>query len=60
MPAPGWPAWISCAVARPGRFRLVVPSHGPVHAGLQGMEQTRDWLQWLTALMQTSAAQGWT
>lgn len=41
-----------------GRFRLVVPSHGPVHAGLQGMEQTRDWLQWLTALMQTSAAQG--
>ena len=41
-----------------GRFRLVGPSHGPVHAGLQGMEQTRDWLQWLTALMQTSAAQG--
>ena len=41
-----------------GRFRLVVPSHGPVHAGLEGIAQTRDWLQWLTALMQTSAEQG--
>ena len=29
-----------------------------LRAALQGMEQTRDWLQWLTALMQTSAAQG--
>ena len=41
-----------------GRFRQVVPSHGPVHAGLAGIEQTRDWLQWLTALMQASAEQG--
>ncbi len=41
-----------------GRFRQVVPSHGPVHAGLEGIAQTRDWLQWLTALMQTSAEQG--
>ena len=41
-----------------GRVRLVVPSHGPVHAGLEGIAQTRDWLQWLTALMQTSAEQG--
>ena len=41
-----------------GRFRLVVPSHGPVHAGLEGIAQTRDWLQWLTALMQASAEQG--
>ena len=41
-----------------GRFQQVVPSHGPVHAGLAGIAQTRDWLQWLTALMQASAEQG--
>ena len=41
-----------------GRFRLVVPSHGPVHEGRLGMAQTRDWLQWLTALMRDSAEQG--
>ncbi|WP_034386465.1 quinoprotein relay system zinc metallohydrolase 1 [Comamonas composti] len=41
-----------------GRFKHVVPSHGPVHEGLLGMEQTRDWLQWLDELMQTSAEQG--
>lgn len=41
-----------------GQFKLVVPSHGPVHAGTLGMAQTRDWLQWLTALMRDSAEQG--
>lgn len=41
-----------------GHFRTVVPSHGPVHAGLAGVGQTRDWLQWLTAQMQGSAEQG--
>ena len=41
-----------------GQFRLVVPSHGPVHEGTRGMAQTRDWLQWLTGLMRDSAAQG--
>jgi quinoprotein relay system zinc metallohydrolase 1 len=37
---------------------VVVPSHGPVHRDRHGMAQTRDWLQWVTALMTTSARQG--
>jgi len=41
-----------------GQFRLVVPSHGPVHEGGRGIAQTRDWLQWLAALMRDSAEQG--
>ena len=41
-----------------GQFKLLVPSHGPVDRGLQGIAQTRDWLQWLTALLEGSAQQG--
>ncbi len=41
-----------------GQFTQVVPSHGPVHQGTRGMEQTRDWLQWLTTLMRESAEKG--
>ena len=41
-----------------GAVRQWVPSHGPVHAGLAGLQQTRDWLNWLTSLMQDSAARG--
>ena len=41
-----------------GRYRWVVPSHGPVHSGLAGVQQTRAWLTWLTQAMQTSAEQG--
>jgi len=41
-----------------GAAKTVVPSHGPVHAGLAGVQQTRDWLRWLTALMQESAERG--
>ena len=41
-----------------GQVKSVVPSHGPVHTGLAGVQQTRDWLQWLTTLMQTSAERG--
>lgn len=41
-----------------GQFRIVVPSHGPVHEGGAGIAQTRDWLQWLHALMQDSAERG--
>jgi quinoprotein relay system zinc metallohydrolase 1 len=41
-----------------GQFRQVVPSHGPVHAGQLGLQQTRDWLRWLTALMRESAERG--
>ncbi len=43
---------------RQGQFQLLVPSHGPVAKGVQGIAQTRDWLQWLTALLQDSARQG--
>ena len=39
-------------------MKTLVPSHGPVHSGLAGVRQTRDWLQWLTTLMQTSAERG--
>jgi len=41
-----------------GGYRWVVPSHGPVHSGLAGIQQTRAWLTWLTTAMQTSAEQG--
>ena len=41
-----------------GQVKTVVPSHGPVHSGLAGVHQTRDWLRWLTALMQESAEKG--
>lgn len=41
-----------------GGYRWVVPSHGPVHAGLAGLQQTRAWLTWLTKAMQTSSEQG--
>ena len=43
---------------RQGQFKLLVPSHGPVDRGLQGIAQTRDWLRWLTGWMQDSAQQG--
>jgi len=41
-----------------GQARMVVPSHGPVHTGTRGVQQTRDWLRWLDTLMRESAAQG--
>jgi quinoprotein relay system zinc metallohydrolase 1 len=41
-----------------GAVKTVVPSHGPVHRGLTGVQQTRDWLRWLTTLMQESAERG--
>lgn len=41
-----------------GLFTTVVPSHGPVHQGLLGVEQTRDWLTWLRQTMERSAGQG--
>jgi quinoprotein relay system zinc metallohydrolase 1 len=41
-----------------GLVRTVVPSHGPVHVGRKGVDQTLDWLQWLHTRLQSSAAQG--
>ena len=41
-----------------GQVRTVVPSHGPVHTGTRGVDQTLDWLQWLDARLRSSAQQG--
>ena len=46
-------AWIDQGVVR-----TVVPSHGPVHTGRKGVDQTLDWLKWLHQRLQSSAAQG--
>jgi quinoprotein relay system zinc metallohydrolase 1 len=63
VPHADLPRWISSLqeIRRwivQGKVKTVVPSHGPVHAGLQGVDQTLDWLQWLDARLQSSAAQG--
>lgn len=39
-------------------IRTLVPSHGPVERGLDGIAQTRDWLQWLQATLLESAGRG--
>ncbi|AOW13747.1 MBL fold metallo-hydrolase [Hydrogenophaga crassostreae] len=41
-----------------GVFKQVVPSHGPLHGGIVGIAETRDWLQWLTTTMRESAERG--
>jgi len=41
-----------------GLVRTVVPSHGPVHVGRKGVDQTLDWLQWLQERLHTSAVKG--
>ncbi|MEY4763812.1 MAG: hypothetical protein RI907_485 [Pseudomonadota bacterium] len=46
------------ALFHAGYFRWVVPSHGPVHQGLAGIAQTRDWIQWVTQHMRTQAEAG--
>jgi len=62
-PHADFPVWLASLdtleqLITSGAVKTVVPSHGPVHAGLAGVQQTRDWLQWLTTLMQTSAERG--
>jgi quinoprotein relay system zinc metallohydrolase 1 len=39
-------------------FKQVVPSHGPVHLGAIGINETRDWLRWLATALQSSADKG--
>jgi quinoprotein relay system zinc metallohydrolase 1 len=36
----------------------VVPSHGPVHTGPRGIDDTRDYLRWLDATFSAAASQG--
>jgi glyoxylase-like metal-dependent hydrolase (beta-lactamase superfamily II) len=37
----------------------VVPSHGPVHRGLAGAEQTATWLRWVDTTLRQAAQAGW-
>ncbi len=37
---------------------VVVPSHGPVHTGTRGVDQTLDWINWLDQTLHASATQG--
>lgn len=41
-----------------GQVQTVVPSHGPVHNGRYGVDQTLDWLSWLHQRLGDSARQG--
>lgn len=54
------PSWLHSLDQLAGlKLATVVPSHGPVHAGQRGTQQTRAYLQWLDASFGRSAAQGW-
>ena len=53
-------AWLRTLDALAGlKLGTVVPSHGPVHEGQRGLQQTRDFLQWLDGSFSRWAAQGW-
>jgi len=41
------------------KLATVVPSHGPVHSGLRGLQQTQAYLQWLDGSFTRWAAAGW-
>ena len=54
------PGWLRSLDALSGlKLGTVVPSHGPVHEGLRGVQQTRAYLQWLDSSFTQWAAQGW-
>lgn len=57
---PGWMASLRVIAKwiEQGDVKTVVPSHGPVHAGAHGVDQTLDWLGWLHERLQSSAQQG--
>jgi quinoprotein relay system zinc metallohydrolase 1 len=53
-------AWLAALDTLAGlKLGTVVPSHGPVHQGPRGLQQTRDFLQWLDTSFTQWAAQGW-
>lgn len=53
-------AWLATLDTLAGlKLGTVVPSHGPVHTGLRGLQQTRDYLQWLDGSFSRWAALGW-
>jgi quinoprotein relay system zinc metallohydrolase 1 len=52
-------AWLaSLDRLQPPATATVVPSHGPVHTGAAGVDQTRDYLRWLDTTFGDAAAQG--
>ena len=53
-------AWLATLDTLAGlKLGTVVPSHGPVHQGLRGLQQTRDFLRWLDTSFTQWASQGW-
>jgi glyoxylase-like metal-dependent hydrolase (beta-lactamase superfamily II) len=54
------PAWLrSLDELDAADVKTVVPSHGPVHEGRYGIEQTRDFVRWIDTQFRTWAEQGW-
>ena len=54
------PTWLRSLDTLAGlKLATVVPSHGPVHEGQRGLQQTRAYLQWLDGSFTRSAQQGW-
>ena len=57
------PAWLQSLQSLEGLalhpLATVVPSHGPVHVGLRGLQQTRAYLQWLDSRFSDWAVAGW-
>ncbi len=49
-------AWLQSLAQLP--LAAVVPSHGPVHQGQRGLQQTQAYLQWLDSSFSRWAAQG--
>ncbi|MBK6853678.1 MAG: quinoprotein relay system zinc metallohydrolase 1 [Burkholderiales bacterium] len=47
------------ALAEHEKLRLLVPSHGPVRPGLDGIAQTSNYLRWLDEHFSLWARQGW-
>jgi quinoprotein relay system zinc metallohydrolase 1 len=53
-------AWLAALDSLAGlRLGTVVPSHGPVHQSLYGLQQTREFLRWLDTSFTQWASQGW-
>ena len=53
-------AWLlALDLLAPLATATVVPSHGPVHEGARGLQQTRAYLQWLDSSFTRWAGAGW-
>ena len=53
-------AWLAALDSLAGlKLGTVVPSHGPVHQGQRGLQQTGEFLRWLDTSFTQWASQGW-